>query len=83
MTSWRRLSSVTSSASPIAGKAGSMASIANAFDAISAAISATNSFLPGIGRVSLFGMIGSRKKRVSGSAQVGRARQVPFRFRAA
>jgi hypothetical protein len=47
MINWRRLSSCTPSASPIAGRAGSMASIASAFVAINAAIMAMNSRMPG------------------------------------
>ncbi len=47
MTHWRLFSSTTPRASPMAGRAGSMASMARALSAIIMAIRATNSGKPG------------------------------------
>ena len=65
ITSCRRLSSSTASASPIAGKAGSIASIARALDAIRAATDATCDIIHHTGKDKAKGARGSSSLRAA------------------
>src|SRR5690606_24976778 len=76
MIHWRLFSATTPSALPMAGRAGSMASMARALSAIIMAIRATNSGKPGPFRAgAAWEVIGARWE--AGAGVQARAREIP------